>query len=94
MEAESQPAQPVWMQEWSKNLTALQEIEDRFRQTRPVPFQILRVNQVDAATLDTEISSILKTSFMKIFEWFPVSEILLRVANLEKKWSDAHCSNL
>jgi hypothetical protein len=37
-----------------------------------VPLRVLRVNQLDASLLDNELTSIIKTSFTKIFSLFRV----------------------
>jgi len=62
-----------WVKEWERTSPLLNSLAAKLSERTPAPLQILRVNQLDASLLDNELTSIIKTSFTKIFSLFKPS---------------------
>jgi len=74
----SDNASQPWEKEWERNLPLLGSLSNRLEQhqtTVQPSLNILRVNQVDAAQLDDELTIILRTSLMKIFSFWQVNAL-------------------
>ena len=74
----SDNASRPWEKEWERNLPLLGSLSNRLEQhqtTVQPSLNILRVNQVDAAQLDDELTIILRTSLMKIFSFWQVNAL-------------------
>jgi len=66
----SSPNEPKWKGEWK---TASKEMEKNEIELANKPkslLETLRVNQLDAFSLDAEINDVLSTQYMKMFEFF------------------------
>ena len=71
-----------WDKEWDRNLPRLGFLSNRIEEhqaTAQPTLNILRVNQVDAAQLDDELTLILRSSLMKIFSFWQVQTIPIKL---------------
>jgi peroxin-2 len=71
----SGPQGRPWEKEWERATPLLYTFAAKLGERAPVPLRVLRVNQLDASLLDNELTSIIKTSFTKIFSLFRPSLI-------------------
>lgn len=59
-------------EEWAKSKKEIEELQTRINSSPKVETYVLRVNQMDAIRLDTEINEILTSQFSRIFSFFRV----------------------
>eukprot|EP01116_Phalansterium_solitarium_P018863 TRINITY_DN5125_c0_g2_i1.p1 TRINITY_DN5125_c0_g2~~TRINITY_DN5125_c0_g2_i1.p1 ORF type:complete len:332 (+),score=85.64 TRINITY_DN5125_c0_g2_i1:112-1107(+) len=61
---------PPWEVDWARANAAIARLQTVVAEQPKKPLQVLRVNQLDAIRLDSEIGDLLGSQFMKIFAFF------------------------